>query len=381
MDPLDPARRRDAAQDIYEAGDRAPASPPAVRRPDASLPRDLPDVDTGLMARAVRAATIRAPAPAVLHTDKPARDMETQHRLDDFRDGATPAYRTPAGDVTLPAPYRTAKDPALLQDDGAAAGIYAKRERTVEANRPALLAVAASVGIAPRDVTLVQMGRGSPEQIGRLTQALIDHGKLPAKVVSFGDPPRVSADLPSRVRAMMADHGIGIDSAGYAQQALLVAHGLQRTQTGLGDPGSERLTNLASRGFARVRPEDARSGDVVAFRSSERAIVYDRRDATETESAALRTLPGFGAGRITTWTVDAASMPRWSNASVDFVGGGVRRDTLWHDEATGQWARQDESGGVRVSPGPGPRGETLEGVYRPADRGADVTSRARRPGP
>ena len=350
MDPLDPTRRRDPATDVYADCDRAPSSPAAVRRPDdGTLGPDLPDVDAGLLARAVRAATTRAPAPDVAHTDKPARDVEVQRRLDDLRDAATPVYRTDAGDVSVATPFRTAKDPALLKDDGVPAGIYARREATVDANRGALLKIAASAGIAPGDVLLVQIGRGSPELVRRLTQALLDQGRLPARVVSSGAPPRESRDLPTRVQAMMTDYGIGLDGAGYARQAL-----------------------PASRGFARVGVADARPGDIVAFRSSERAIVYDRRDATPDESAALRKAPGFGSGHVTTWIVDAAWKPRWSDVSVDFVGGGVRRETMWHDEESGRWARKDAGGVVRVSTGPGSGGDELEdeleGVYRRSDR-------------
>jgi hypothetical protein len=350
MDPLDPSRRRDITPDVHDLHDEAalPAAPSSTHPAGpASVPPDLPDVDAAVLRRAIHAAT-HARAPDAATTDKPAADVAIQRHLDGFRAAATPTYHTPEGDVIVPTPFRMAKDPAVLQDDSALGGIYARQERSVEANREALLKVGRSVGVAPRDVLLVQLGRGSPASVHRLTQALIDQGHLPAKVVSPFEPPRVSTDLPSRVKDMMTRYGIGLDGPGYARQAL--------------DP--------ASRGFSRVALEDARPGDVLALDGAERAVVYDRREATASEKAAVVVATGRAAaetGPVTAWVVDGARRPRWAglpDGGVGLVGGGVERRTLLHDETTGQWVSRDERGTLRASPAP--FGEGLQGVYRPA---------------
>jgi hypothetical protein len=330
-------------QDLHADADRQAAAPPLAARP---LP-ELPDahVDGALLMRAVQAATtsLHARAPEVVLTDKPASDVAIQRRLDAFREAVTPTYRTPQGDVTVPMPFRTAWNAAIAREDGAAPGILVRQQSRVDANRPAVMQAAASVGIGPSAVLLVQQGRGSPQDVRRLTQALIDRGRLPDTVVSNDEPPRLSVDLSSRVRAMMADHGLGLDGPGYTRQAM-----------------------PAPAGSVRVAAGSMKVGDVVTLRSGECGVIYDRREATDDEKAALARTTGLARGPVTAWEVDGAWQPHWAGPTLDLVGGGGQRETWLHDEATGKWASKDTGGKWRSSDGP--RGDVLEGVFRPLHR-------------
>ena len=365
MDALDPNRLVDLSRNATATSDKPPSSL-SVRTPTPARDlSELPEVDAGVLARAVLATRKQAPA-AVSPADAAAKDAAVQRRLDDFLASATLTVHTSDGNVTMASPYRTAKDPGLVADDGLAGGIYRHQEDAVQAHQGALMKIAASIGIWPRDVLLVQLGRGSPENVSRLTQALVDHGRLPAKVVSWTMPTREARDLPTRIRAMMGDYGIGLDGAGYAQQALVASLGVPRWQTGLADPATPALTDLGARGFSRVGVDQARPGDIVAFSFGGGAIVRDRRETTESEAAALRRMPGFETGRITTLVVDGAWRGNFDPSGLGAGGSGVRRLTSWHDEASDQWATRDEHGVLRASHGPGD--EYLEGVFRKRQR-------------
>jgi hypothetical protein len=183
--------------------------------------------------------------------------------------------------------------------------------------------------MGPGTVATIKAGRATPEQIRVLTQALLNHDKLPP----------ATKDEPSeaRVRRMMCAYGIGFDCAGYTQQALLAAHGITRAQAGL-NPSimNEDLTRLSSAHFSAVADAaDARAGDVIVLGAKEpgevghRLLVFDRHDATPEE---LQQYCAFGDGaaldekHVTVLSVDSSY-----GSSGRPEQGGVQRQTWLYD--------------------------------------------------
>src|SRR5580700_4978217 len=212
------------------------AAPPWLPLPGSLPTRDvseLPDAGSGLPS-----GLAPRPSAVVAAPKQPAPTGPTvlAQRLDAFLKLATPTFHTSEGDVSVPIPFRmnSARSAELAQVDG----------------RAATLAHAGhNAGLADDEISLVAAGRGTPAQVARVTQELLDEGLLP------GGP---KATLAQRVREMMFDYRAGLDCAGYAQQAFLAAHGLTRAAAGLRSPLLENLSGLAQRGYARVSLEDVR---------------------------------------------------------------------------------------------------------------------------
>jgi hypothetical protein len=317
---IDPTRRRDASVDV---ADHAPidagAKPAGAAARTPEIPA-LPDTNGALLAKAVRSAA-------------------TEQRVDAFLDATTPAYHTPEGDVRVAAPYRQPVDVRTYDapgQDGAPQGIVLYREQSAMRHTPELRAIAARVGISEADLRLVQRGGGDPEHVRRLTQGLIDAGRLPAKVLGDYEPRRESHDLGLRVRAMMAEYGLGYDEAGYVRQA--IAHVA---------PGKTAL--------ARVSLATARPGDVfAAVPGTPVGILRRQREASAAEEAELRKKLGFGTGHIVAYEVDSSH----SDVLAELDHGGVARETWWHDEDTGAWRTLASTGEERTF-------APFDAVYRP----------------
>jgi hypothetical protein len=335
-----------------------PPPPPLAtngRPPDPPEPPEMPDFDAEAYATAARAmgsaGTPRSPALEALGALHHAHDLEIQRRLDDFRAQATPTYHTPWGDVQVATPFWLRGYPVTEQ---------ARSEVTGACTR---------LGMNGLDTWLVQNGRGTPEQVQRVTQSLIDANLLPPD----------GGSLDERVRKMMNNHGIGMDCAGYVAQAFVASRGVDHAHSQLGSTpiGDEGLSNLGHRGFVQVGIDAARPGDIVVLglptndRYPHRAIVYAARDATEADKQLLR----IGAARADAQTrgalTDLAASGRlravvvdssWGSGHNPLVGG-VERRMWWHDPLTGKWASTDVSGTPEI--GKNPYGHPFEGVYRP----------------
>jgi hypothetical protein len=315
----------------------------------------MPDFDAEAYATAARAmgspGTPRSPPLEALGALHHAHDLEIQKRLDAFRAEATPTYHTPSGDVQVATPF------------------WLRAYTVPQQARDAVKGACARLGMNGSDTWLVQNGRGTPEQVRRVTQALIDAGRLPADGGSLGD----------RVRKMMTDHGIGMDCAGYVAQSFVASRGVDYAQSPLGSTsiGDEGLFNLGHRGFVQVGIDAARPGDIVALgqpigdRYPHRAIVYAARDATDADKQFLR----IGAARADAQTrgalMDLAASGRlravvvdscWGSGHNPLVGG-VERRMWWHDPLTGKWASTDASGTPEI--GNTPYHHPFEGAYRP----------------
>ncbi|MGH7296191.1 MAG: hypothetical protein ACRELB_14715 [Polyangiaceae bacterium] len=367
MTDIDPLRSSRPAVPPDDASPPPPAkSSPAPLRTAAEIPT-WPEAGGGHLARFVRAATssgaaphpvlamgVEAPAPAT--TD---RDTRAQRGLDAFRALATPTYHVPGeGDVPVPAPFRmphTAQVPPPMRGDEVSAR-YASTEARVLAHQLELRALAAKLGV--HDLYAVSIGHASPETVRRLTQGLIDAGRVP--------PPDGRTSTATRVRAMMCDYGLGFDCAGYVQRAFLAAHSVTRAQAGFAPGGAvESLGDLPAKGFTKVAPQDARPGDIVVLDAppcdgpGHRLVVYDRRDLSTTEVASLSrhaTGPALTPGRVSELHVDSSF---GSGGLPD--RGGVSRQAWYYDAGSKQWGH-DVGGTVVFSPLPY-YGDSLRGIY------------------
>ncbi len=328
IDAYDPTR-------IYEnRPECGHLDPPAVTKaappPPPKLPEDLPEASFGPLPRPTRAdvSSVRTVAP-----DAPPPGSAIQARLDAFRERATPVFTAEGRSVPVRVPFRMPV-PRTAIDDPRNTSLWVANERTVEANGAAVKAAGKAAGLSDDDMSRLHDGRATPDQVRAVTQALIDAGRLPK---SSPDAP----DLPMRIRKMMVEHGIGLDCAAYSQQAYLASRGLTRRQTGLdANIEMENLSNLSSKGFARVALRDARPGDLLILNPPKgeqvghTLIVYDHREATPEEATALRR-EGL-QGRIEAFVVDSSF---GSHASFD--RGGVMQQVWWRDEK-GTWARKME---------------------------------------
>lgn len=283
----------------------------------------------------------------------PARRIQAS--LDRFMASMEGPYQTPDGPQWVSPPFRMRRAPPSQPE--------------IAPNHAPLVDLARKkAGMSPGDVQAIQSGRGTPEQIRRLTQAIID--------VS-GHPPRGGPWNPLDIRALMFACGIGIDCASYTQQAYLSMRGQTRAQAGFGALGNENLSNLEQRGFTRVQSvEDVRAGDIMALGSpspgdvGHRCIVYENRLATPDE---LRELCDTGqrahdfslTSPIYVMQLDSS----WgSNGRFDV--GGVERQTFFYSGSTHQWARYapplfgDVAGKPQFVTTDGPYDHPLEGFYR-----------------
>ena len=130
---------------------------------------------------------------------------DAQKRLDSFLSAANAPYRVNGHEVRV--------TPAFRMQGG-----YGPRpERATAALKKAL--PPELVRELGRRLDVIAGGKGTPEEIQRVTQSLIDRGHLAA---ASGGSPR------DRVRQLMFDFGIGLDCSGFAYQAHAAARGTPR---------------------------------------------------------------------------------------------------------------------------------------------------------
>ena len=214
------------------------------------------------------------------------------------------------------------------------------------------------------DVGHVTAGKGSPEQLHRVTQALIDSpiGK------------HYSA-TETGLRQLMWDHGIGMDCSGYVHHAFLAARGVAAegaARFGLGDPLVSGLQAPSSSVFARVEPRNARPGDLIVLTNGSdgtghKVIVFARHEVPPGTQMHERTSKAFGGSansRIHLLEVDSS----WG-AGGQPERGGVQRRVWAYDEGSRRWAslEKDSRGQWHAfaSQKLGPYDHDLQGIYRP----------------
>ncbi len=214
------------------------------------------------------------------------------------------------------------------------------------------------------------VGRGSPEDLVKVTQALLDAGKLP--------PPDSAHPTPeTRIRGMQWEWGIGVDCAGYTQLAAAEAHGVagEVFKTNLmGDMFTAMQHDMR---FCAVAIADIRPGDVLHLDAPNRGevghnvICYAHRVLGAADREALlrsRRTGERGAeflrsnGPFHVFDVDSS----WGAGDGSMVGG-FRRDTWLFDESTSRWASYPSGNralALDVHPS-GPQAEIFVGAFRP----------------
>lgn len=332
--------------DLAPTPARQPSSGPPPATKDAS---QIPDVSHLTRPGTAPQAPVRGPVPA---GPSPRVAAAIQTRLDAFLAAATPTYHTPEGDVSVAAPFRIRRGFTVHEAD------------VVQPNQSVLHAVAKSIGMTEGEITVIQAGRATPAQIRRLTQGLVDSGKLP---LPGKDTP---APLAGRLRQMMFDFGIGLDCAGYVRQAFVASHP-DVSGVSLRAPVNESLSGLAARGFFRLPLSQARTGDIIVLNPpspreyGHTLIVHDARPATLADREQLKDLAQTddkvrriqGSDRLSVLVVDS-SWGSWGSA----LRGGASRQTWFQDARSGQWLGVHDK---ERSPIVGSLyGHTVEGVYR-----------------
>jgi hypothetical protein len=345
--------------------DVGPSAPPTKYSAAAREIPELPDTTATAIANAVQAARAGTAKPllgmgidaSIIQT---SRDTLIEQRLDAFRTSAIPTYHTPhEGDVQVAIPFRMTQPAGLTSDS-----VYGQVEGRVQDNAEDLKAIAGQIGLGGCLGSLYG-GRATPDQIHRVTQALIDARRLP--------PPDGKTDLPTRVRTMMCNYGIGLDCAGYAQQAFLASRHLIRSQTQLRDPSIEDLSSLTRYGFVHVAASDARAGDLIVLKANERgqpghtAIVREAYYATadDVKSLVKRDFMRSGANKLDVAHLKTLVLDSSWGSSGKAQEGGVDRHTWWHDETNDKWVTEVPEG-ILVLDAPYDGRHTLDGIYRPA---------------
>ena len=300
-----------------------PPPPPAL--PIEPVTRGIEDLPTPAQRSVVRLA----PQPAA-SAEPPVDASAAGRALDEYLLRFTPTFRTPEGQVAVPIGFHM-NSPGGAQPPS---NIVLQR-------------IVSQTDLSPADQQLVLVGKGSPEAIARVTQALIDAGYLPPA------DDHGNTGLGARVRQMTITWRVGVDCAGYVAPALLALRGVTPSHAGFPKPAQENLGDLASRGYVAV-PDGApwKTGDVVVMHSTgerdpgHRAIVRDAGPVSAAELQRLNTFSGL------------PSLPgedTWEKIVVDSSwggGAGAQRRTWWHDKTQGAWVYATTDGTLWSSTGP-----------------------------
>jgi hypothetical protein len=210
----------------------------------------------------------------------------------------------------------------------------------------------------------LQMGRGTPEALRKVTQALIDAGELPKGS---------TASMSKQIHDLQWKFGIGVDCAGYVYRAAVALHG-SADALGLKPSGMENFTGLPSNPrWQKEAPADARVGDVVVLQGKGKGdpghnlIVRSHSVATKNDAAAFDRWQGASefvkaAGTVHVFRVDSS----FGAGPDGSPTGGVRRDIVLFDPASNLWCTCKTNGDSRATVSDAPYDEAaVTGVFRP----------------
>lgn len=339
---VEPIRRReDAASVDTSSRDTSPEIPRALRDSPAALERaHAAAVDT-----AARYRPTGRPYPALV-----ARTVgETREMLD-------VAIR-----VGLDATFRVANGPYAVDGHVVEARAHFRMGPQHGGTSAELLAAARKANVP--GLYALQEGRGTLHDLRRVTQALVDAGHLPAGTEPAGE----------RIHQMQWNYGVGVDCAGYVQQAFLAAHGGTRATYGWKTMGYEDLSSVVTNPtFRRVAPRDLRPGDlgVLGVPANDavghRVIIYSHKVVDPAKPGKLG--EHFGAdlapllrgGPVHCFEVDSS----WGADGGD-PAGGVRRDTWLYNEKTAVWSYRCGVGNSTFCTTTSPYNHPLLGFFRP----------------
>ena len=270
--------------------------------------------------------------------------------LDAFRDRFSGPYTVDAGSVSARPMFR-------MNGSGF-------NQKKMEAHLPELARLCARAKVDSASVMACAIGRSTPEQLVKVTQALIDAGKLPP-------PPGEASE---RIRAMQWEWGVGVDCAGYTARAAQAAHGSGAASL-IGNDKDYFSQMMRDRThFTKVAVADIRSGDVIHLNAPEpgsvghNVIVHShtipgtlaRDELARQAEGAAELLSGVGPFHVL--TVDSS----WGAGEHGADYGGFRRDTWIHDAHSGEWGyfTPTTPKEFQVSER-GPQDEPFGGAYRP----------------
>ncbi|HVH46296.1 MAG TPA: hypothetical protein VM925_28340 [Labilithrix sp.] len=274
-------------------------------------------------------------------------DVETRMRLDAFRASFSGPYSVDGKPVHA--------RPMFRMNGGA-------NDVKLRAHEPELHAICTRARVPAEAVGNAKVGRPTPEQLRQVTQALIDAGKL---------SPGTDDSLDLRIRQLQWEWGIGVDCAGYTEQAARAARGEKPKAPTHGDAFSGLSRDRTMR---KVDVPDIRPGDVIHLdRPTPRdvghnVIVYGHHVAGSEERTRLGTAMGVaaepflaGQGPFHVLEVDSS----WGAGAHGGDYGGFRRDTWIYDEGSSRWGYLESSTKAFMTSERGPHSEPYTGAFRP----------------
>jgi len=208
----------------------------------------------------------------------------------------------------------------------------------------------------------VKIGRGTPDDVAKLTTALIARGHLGAVDAK---------DAPAAIQALQWKYGIGVDCAGYVQRAFLAIRGKGPSESDRKAMGltplaaNENFSSLPTNSkFKSIGVASARPGDIITLGAPKTedvghvVLVRSNKLLTPSESSAMGLKSG---GPYRAIDVDSS----WGAGSAG-KGGGVQRRTWIYDEGTKTWSSWDPANKkLQPSTDSGPYDHPLTGIYRP----------------
>jgi hypothetical protein len=342
----------------YTAGPSSPPPTPATTAPTRSRPEDIdfdgnlrtsPELDAYYRSLASSRTPEQKGSAMATAIDRAKAAKEVQSKLDRVRDRFSGPYKVEGQTTTIRA------QPMFRMNGGANMDKVAKHKKELER-------ICARAGA---NYASAAGGYGGPENLVKVTQALIDTGKLPAGPGSVTD----------RIRSMQWEWGIGVDCAAYTQHALQAVNKKDNFSLGIDVPGTESFTGLGrNTHFSRVAVKDVRPGDVITLKSLVEAghnvIVHGHTIADAERKAALAAQLPPGAnqmlampGPLHVIEVDSS----WGAGATGQPCGGYRRDVWLYDETNKVWGYVDQ----HVTPSKfrtssvGPAGDLYDGAFRP----------------
>ncbi|CAN5713341.1 hypothetical protein BH11MYX4_BH11MYX4_08260 [soil metagenome] len=290
-----------------------------------------------------------------------ARDTAVRARLDAFCARFSGPYDVAGQTVTAPPMFRmnhpTFGNAASLKQHAGELSTICARARIGTALGPAWV------------------GRCTPEQLVKVTQALIDAGKLPPADAAH-------TTLADRIRGMQWEWGIGVDCAGYTQQAAAAVHGAAGAVFMSNVMGDVFSGMMQDKRFQSVMIADIRAGDVMHLDAPVRGAVGHNvichSHATLDQAGIQKALShpllepearAFlnGKGPFHTFEVESS----WGAGEHGSMVGGFRRDTWIYDESTFTWASfpaGQRALPLQVHADSGPQGEFFGGAFRPKEQ-------------
>jgi hypothetical protein len=286
-------------------------------------------------------AAATGPSAAASLSPDATRDAAVQAKLDGVRDAFSGPYLVDGERVTARPMFRmtTHEVPKAM-------------EREVDAR-----GARAGVNAFP-----ARMGQSSPKDLVKVTQALIDAGRLPPG----------PGDVAARIRKMQWDHGIGVDCAGYSKQALAACSARTPKMYAPGMESFRDLDRARAGSFAKLPIERARPGDLITLDGprggwGHNVVVYSHGTADPAKRASLGAndpqVRAFLATPGPHHVIEVDSS--WGAGTEGAEEGGYRRDTWLYDESTKTWGSFEPSTHRFVQSSTGPADDDYHGTYRP----------------